>query len=462
MKKIAFLFLALLLIVFNLITPIQAKAQEGQEFKPKPLDPQLISCLKEQVGEDVFEIIKTGSRKPSDEEIKKGEICFQKFGAPQFQGPKKPPQKSDFSPQTAACLEKTVGVNFTDQMTAIRSHDEAEEFKTKTKNCFGMPPPQGEGDQENPEELQKTKDCLVAAVGQAQVDKMFTGEKPEPGSEMFNKIESSGCFKKMNFRPKDGPKENLSPETEKCLREVLGDNFMKEGDNEPSEDKKREAGEKCFGGRGPDDQEQGPGRMSLPAEVESCLKAKVGERYKQGPDSLSESEKQSMGECFQKNNFQPMGDRGQQNKPEINMDPATKACIEKVTGDIKNQPTEDQKKQISEECFKRPEPSQNFNNPQNQPPNQGMINPEFKNPEGGNPPPMQDNSCVKNIIGDQKEPLPQELRDRIEKECFGSQPPTNQPMTQPPPDGQIPFNQPPEEENRFFFSLPQLFKRLVR
>lgn len=418
MKKNIYCLHVLILITYSFLAPINVLAAETDQ--PKELDPQLVSCLKEKFGEETFNQIQSG-QKPSDEQIQKGDACFKQFGAPKFQGSaRKLPQKADFSSQTAACLEKTLGADFTDQMAKIGSQEEASAFHAKTKSCFGMAPPKGEGDGQNPEDLQKTKDCLVSAVGQAQVDKMFTGERPEPGSEIFNKIESSGCFKKMNFAPKDGPKENLSPETESCIKGILGSNMMKE----PNEDQKKQIGEKCFKGRGPNDQGQG-GRVSLPPEFESCLKSKVGDKYKSGPDSLSESEKQSMGECFQKNNFQPAGIEGSQNggSPEVNMDPTTKSCIEGIMGgNMKAQPSEDQRKQIGEKCFKGP-------GPQNQQ-GSGQINggPNI----GGNILPGQDNPCVNNIIGDQKEPFSQELRERIGRECFNNQPPTNQTQPQGP------------------------------
>ena len=441
MKKYSILFTVLLLATINLVSIPVVRAEEAEQ--PKELDPQLVNCLKETFGDETFNTIQSG-QKPTDEQIKKGEPCFQKFGAPKFQGStNKAPQKGDFAPQTAACLEKTLGADFTDQMAKIGSQEEANAFHTKTKSCFGIAPPKGEGDGQNPEEMQKTKDCLVSAVGQAQVDKMFTGERPEPGSETFNKIESSGCFKKMNFGPKDGPKEKLSPETESCIKGILGSDIMKE----PNDDQKKQIGEKCFKGQGPDDQGQGGDRVALPPEVESCLKSKVGDKYKSGPDALSETEKQSMGECFQKNNFQPAGGEGPQNGSgaEVNMDPTTKSCIEGIMGgNMKSQPSEDQRKQIGEKCFKGPNPqNQQGGEPGSDGP-QNQIGPATGGPTtGGNMTPGQDNPCVKNIIGDQKEPFSQELRERIGRECFNNQPATNQiqpqgPTTEPPTDYQNP------------------------
>lgn len=436
MKKYSILFTVLLLATINLISIPIVRAEEAEQSKE--LDPQLVACLKDKFGEETFNQIQSG-QKPSDEQIQKGDVCFKQFGAPQFQGSaRKLPQKADFSPQTATCLEKTLGADFTDQMAKIGSQEEANTFHAKTKSCFGITPPKGEGDGQNPEDLQKTKDCLVSAVGQAQVDKMFTGERPEPGSEIFNKIENSGCFKKMNFTPKDGPKENLSPETESCIKGILGSDMMKE----PTEDQKKQIGEKCFVGRGPGDQGQ-DGRISLPPEVESCLKSKVGDKYKNGPDSLSESEKQSMGECFQKNNFQPTGIEGPQNGsgPEVNMDPASKSCIEGIMGgNMKTQPSEDQREQISEKCFKG---SGQQNQQRGGPQNPKDVTPTIGIPGNNNMMPGQDNPCVKNIIGDQKEPFSQELRERISKECFSNQPPTNQtqpqgPTIQPPTNNQNP------------------------
>lgn len=382
------------------------------------LDPQLASCLKEKLGEEAFNSFKTGERTPDDEDKSQSESCFEKHGPGWLKQinnlQPKDRQVPDFSPSTAACLEKTVGADYKQQMIQVRSHEAIEAFHQKTKNCFGIPPQKGDGNV-NPEIAKQLKECIASAVGQDQAEKIFAGNKPEPGSEQFTKIESAGCFKKFNIGPPpgQGPREKLSPEKESCIKSVIGDIM-----GEPSEAQRQEIGKKCFA-----DQKPGGPNNQMPEELEKCLMSKVGEKFKQGPEAMTEEDKQKAGECFQNSNFRPLGEehregQGPQGGPQ--MDEKTKSCIERVTGQSADRPiqfSDDQRQKVGNECFSLP--AGQYGDP-NQPNDQKFPGPPSNEDQSQYRGRQPNNECVRNILGDQRTPATPEQQEKLNRECFNN------------------------------------------
>ncbi len=397
----SWLVLALFAFVFG---PVGVRAAEGDGTGPKPpeFSAELISCLKTTFGAATYAEIQRGDREPTEDEFEKGEPCFEQFGPKG--DPAQQPQAADlnFAPGTEQCLKDKLGENFKTEFVGQKTKEQAKAFRAKTRDCFGKNVA-GNGPPELPEDV---KSCIVGAVGQAEADTMLKGNPPEPGSELFQKIESAKCFR--NFGPPPGhDRPEIPAEAKACVEKIMGHSFD-EPDEELTEEQKQQIGKECFGGRGPD----GQGPPEMPEAVQSCLNDAFGdslEDLKKGPEFLTEEQKGKADECFRKNNFHPGGPGGPNGEGGPQLPPEKRECVERIMGgklDGPREPTEEQKQQIGRECFG----------------GQG-------GPGGpGGPPPGSDlpadkRECVERIMGkpaegQHVEPT-EEQKQQIGRECFG-------------------------------------------
>lgn len=431
-----------ILTAVSLLVPSGVRAAEGDQSpgqKPPELSAALVSCLKSTLGEAAFQDLITGERAPTDDEFDKGEVCFDTHGAPIHDegAPKDKPKPQDlkFAPGTESCLKEKLGEDFREQMAAVDNPQASKALRKKTKDCFGknvvgnQPPP-------IPDDV---KTCVVNAVGQAEADTMFKGNPPEPGSELFKKIESAQCFK--NFGPPRGvghDRPEISAEAQACIEKIMG-HGVDDARTEPTEEQKQQIGKECFGGRGPD----GQGPPQMPPEVQSCLNEAFGDQLddlKKGPEFLTEEQKSKAGECFKKHNFNPGGEHGGPGGPGgpnggPQLSDEARACVEGIMGklDGPKEPTEEQKQRIGKECFG------------------GQGGPGGPRGPGGPPPgadlPADKRECVERIMGKptegQRVEPTEEQKQQIGRECFGNQggpggPGGPGPNGEPPrrPDGQ--------------------------
>ncbi len=352
------------------------------------MDSELLSCLEKEMGKETVEAIKSGARQPTAEDGKKGETCFKQYGSPIKQTAKKQ-QDLNFSDQTAKCMEKTLGANYKEQFQKAGSESEGRKLAEKAKSCFGG----SSGEQGKiPDEV---KQCITNTIGETEANKMFGGNRPDQNSEVYKKIESAGCFKNMG-RDSKGKIENIPEDKRKCIEGIMG-----QVNAEPTEEQKQQVGAKCFG----DSKKGESSRQRLPEAVESCLKEKVGASYQdKSPGNMTAAEKNGANECFQKYGFRPEGgERAREEAPPA-MNDGVKSCIERVTGQsMSGRPTlsDDQKNAINSQCFsgKADEIT-------------GEGGARGKNKE-------EQNSCVKNIAGDNPGPYTGEIMARLNSECYG-------------------------------------------
>lgn len=352
----------------------------------KTLSPELENCLKEKMGESLFNQIKSGAKQPSSEEAKKGEVCFQKYGK-ELQNRESGDKQRDmnFEATTDACLQKKLGSGYKDKLKQAKSREEGERIMGQAKECFSG----GEREKVPPE----VKQCIIKNAGEAEANKMFSGERPSSDSAVYKKLEGAGCFK--SFKHGSGKMADVPEDKRQCIEGVMGN--MTE---EPTEEQKKLVGEKCFGGGGPD----GQGRSQLPAAVESCLKEKMGNSFmEKSKESFTEEERNSAGECFRQNNFQPEG-ASNSRRPE--MSESTKQCIEKIIGQPLNGPInvgDSAKNQINTECF-------------------GGKADEMTGEGGAAGKTRQEvDSCASRITGGAPGPYSAEIQARLNKECYSEQ-----------------------------------------
>ncbi|MBI4185694.1 hypothetical protein HY524_01430 [Candidatus Berkelbacteria bacterium] len=408
------------LTVSALLAPGLTAAQATDDApKPPEFSAELVSCLRTALG-SAFVDVAQADHEPTDAEIEKGEPCFEQFG-PKVDLTKQPKVEDlKFAPGTEKCLKETLGDGFRSEFASQKSKDQAKAFRSKTKTCFGKNVP-GNGPAELPTEV---RSCIVSAVGQAAADDMFKHKPPEPGSELFTKIESAQCFK--NFGPPPGhDRPNLSAESKACVEKIMGHTF-EETRSEPSEDQKQKIGKECFGGGGPG----GPGGPQIPKEVQSCLSSAFGDQLedlKKGPEFMTEEQKQKADACFRANNFNPGGPNGSGGPGGPAPDPKTEACIKNIAGSSRPENlSEDLKQKIGKECFGGGGP-----NGPGGPGGPGNLDPAKQ-------------ACVEKITGGKDgRTLTDEQRQQIGRECFGG---PNGPGGGPGPNGGPQQGQDPARE----------------
>lgn len=377
----------LMLITLSLLIAISKGNNARAEERPE-INPQLASCLKEKMGAETYDAIKSGTQKPTEDEGKIGEECFTKYGTQLKTAPKQN-VKPQFSATAKTCLKQKLGDDYEDQFKNIKSDVEGKSLAEKAKSCFGDK--EGKGDIPP-----SVKQCIVKNVGQNEADKMFQGDKPSKDSDIYKKLDGAGCFKGFQSGGGKGKMEDIPPEKRQCIEGIMGN-----VNGEPTEEQKQLVGTKCFGGSKP-----GEGsHQALPENVEKCLKAGLGDSFKdKSPDAMSAEEKNKAGECFKQNNFQPEGTDAGAKAPGMNE--TTKQCIEKLTGkplSARPEIDDNTKSRINSECFA------------------GKA--DKITGEGGASGRSKDEqqSCVKNIAGDNPGPYTGALADRINKECFHEQ-----------------------------------------
>ncbi len=394
------------------IGPSQVFAQDAP--KPPEFSAELTTCLKNKLGSAYAEIA-SHDREPTEDELEKGEPCFEQFGPKQDPAQVKP-ANLNFAPGTEKCLKEKLGENFKAEFAGQKTKEQAKAFRAKTKDCFGRNVA-GNGPPELPAEV---KSCIVGAVGESAAAEMFKGKPPEPGSELFKKIEGAKCFK--NFGPPPGhDRPELPAEKKACVEKIMGQSFD-EMRNEPTEEQKQQIGKECFGGGpgGPG----GPGGQ-MPAEVQSCLNDAFGDRLedlKKGPEFLTDEQKQKAEGCFSKHGFRPGGPDGPgggPGGPELSED--KRKCVEEVLGgDFKSkEPTEEQKREMGQKCFGGGGPG-------------GPGGPPGG--PGGNLPPEKQ-ACVEKIMGTAGGAPSEEQKQQIGKECFGGGGPGGPGEPSGPPPG---------------------------
>lgn len=390
------------MMVGILLVPGFVAAQAADDSAPKPpeFSAALISCLKSALGSEYAAIV-TPETEPTDEQIEKGEPCFEQFG-PKID-PASQPKAEDlkFAPGTEKCLKEALGDGFRSEFASQKSKEQAKAFRSKTKSCFGKNVA-GNSPGELPADV---KSCIVSAVGQSAADEMLKGKPPEPGSDLFKKVENAKCFK--NFGPPPGnDRPNLSPESKACVEKIMGQKF-EDARSEPSEEQKQQIGKECFGGGGPN----GQGGPQMPKEVQSCLESSFGDALddlKKGPEFMTEEQKQKADACFKANNFNPGGPGGPNGQGGPAPDPKTQECIKRITGSDRpeNMP-EEQKQKVGKECFGGGQPG--GPNGQGGPGGPGNLDPTKQ-------------ACVDKITGGRDgRNLSEDQKQQIGRECFGNQ-----------------------------------------
>ncbi|MBI4032242.1 hypothetical protein HY374_00880 [Candidatus Berkelbacteria bacterium] len=359
---------------------------------PQELPAEVKSCIEGAVGAataaEMFKGKPPAEGSESFEKVKKAG-CFKNFGPPGDRGPGGPELPAD----KKACVEKIMG--------DLRAEPTEEQKQQIGKECFGGQGPGGQGGPQMPAEVQS---CLSAAFG----DQL---EDLKKGPEFLTdeqKAKAEGCFSKHNFRPGGpggGPGGPELPEDKrKCVEEVLGGDFKSK---EPSEEQKRELGQKCFGGGGPG----GPGGSgggpgaNLPPEKRECVEKILGST---GAEPNEEQKQQIGKECFGGAGGPGQGGPppGEAGSPQGGV---KNECADRITGG--QGPTPEQQAKIAQECF--------GGQSQGQPPQGTAPTGSSGPPPGaqGAPPAGGQNACAERITGGQQPT--DEQKAQIEKECFG-------------------------------------------
>ncbi len=434
MKTVRLLIFCLIL-VFGI--PLFKTAQAAPSGPA--LSPELVACLKQQMGSDVFAQLSTGTTEPTADQAAKGEVCFKQFGSPAGKevgnAPKReaPPQ---FSADTAACMKKALGDDYQQQILNATSESAGAALRSKAKSCFGTAPA-------NADKVPDTvKQCMVNTIGQNDADKLFGGSRPDSSSDVYKKLDSAGCFKQFNHGMDDhggSRAQNIPADKRQCIERIMGSITA-----EPTEDQKKEVGKQCFNGGEVGHSNDGE-HASLPKAVEECLRGAMGDSFQTAsPDSLSESDKQKASACFQKHQFQPPG-AGQGSRPDLSSD--AKSCIEKhlgksLSGDV--QIDDATKDSIGKECFKGVRPpggsAPNISN-QDRSACEAKISAEAggtitdavktrilnechgggQDPNSG-PQSESSKACADRVVAGIKDQLPQEeVQRKVNEACYASQ-----------------------------------------
>lgn len=231
----------------------------SEEPAPVPhtidLPPDVIECLKREVGEQAVREVSSGQRSPTPEEYAKGEKCFE--GHTPGGGPGSVP---DFPEATKQCIRGIIGDKFDRAMELARSGGRPESLLTPEEmqkvgeTCFGGAPgghtggPPGAGGP--PPEMIA---CVKGIVGEARLQEFMRGSQPTP--EEIRKIEAADCFPKGAGPGPGGPGSpvpELPPGVRACLEGKFGPGRVAEilaGRSQPTPEEIQRAQE-CFGGPG--------------------------------------------------------------------------------------------------------------------------------------------------------------------------------------------------------------------
>ncbi|MBI2589546.1 hypothetical protein HYW32_00720 [Candidatus Berkelbacteria bacterium] len=314
--------------------------------KPPELPVDVKTCIIETVGQTAATAMFQGQPLAEDSELRKkieGAKCFKNFGPPKSPGHDRP----ELSADKKACVEKIMGQSFDN----VQSEPTEEQKQRIGKECFGGQGKPGGPDGPDNQLPAEVQSCLEGAFGN-QLDDLKKG--PEfLIDEQKQKVE--GCFNKHGFRPggqdgknriPDGPE--LSDDKRKCVEGVLGGDFKSK---EPSEEQKRELGQKCFednGSKGPNIQKTEPG-VNLPPDKRACVERIMGSADKEP----TEEQKQLVGrECFGGQDHP--NTQEQPNKPPPGefipqVSRPKNECVDRIVGN--QPPTPEQQQQIERECF---------------------------------------------------------------------------------------------------------------
>jgi hypothetical protein len=180
---------------------LESKAAECFKNYPPPtstyepkyfMSPEMVTCLKNAVGEARFKEISSGASDITPIEREKGQVCFEKFY--DQERPKVEYQSSAvLDKNTASCLKIAVGEKRYNQISAGTSTPTPEE-SAKGRECFGAssspfaPPPVLKVDT-------TIKKCVAGSVDKNRLAKIKAGEE-EPTEAERNKV--SACFSKIN------------------------------------------------------------------------------------------------------------------------------------------------------------------------------------------------------------------------------------------------------------------------
>lgn len=313
------------------------------------IPPQLTSCLKEKIGAEVFSQITDGTHTPTAAEAALGETCFQQYGKPSGEAPKtstKHDMPPTFSSETDACMKKTLGSDYQAKISDAKSETEGQALRKKAESCFASG---GSGSHENSQGKMPdaVKACIVKTVGQDQLDVMLKGEPPESDTDVYKKLDASGCFSQFKHGEEvGGKKPDLPPDKKTCIEGVMGS-----VNSNPTPEQRDQVAKKCFAGG--KEGEQSADHPQVPQAVQACLKASVGDDYQSiKTESLTSEQKQKAGTCFGQAGFKPGGQNPSEKAPQMSED--TRACIQKISGkqiDQHDSFNDDQKNTINTQCF---------------------------------------------------------------------------------------------------------------
>lgn len=453
------------LMGFAALTPALAQT----ESTPPPISDETLACLKAGLGETVYAALKNGEQDLTDSQQDIADGCFEK-NQPAGQAPAPAdPSTLKFAPATEECLKKTLGDNYKQQMASVTSKEQGKSLRAKTKDCFGSkvtkqnqqgPGANGDGPPGIPDNV---RECIIKAVGKAQAEEIFSGDLPD--GSVADTIEQAGCFASFGPPPaeKDGKAPQMSQESIDCFKRVTGTT----PDKRPALKKTQleQLNKECFKGGNPGGP-NGKGAPALPDNVKACFSASGLDisLLTKGPDFLTEDQKQKVGSCFQKNNFQPNGGPNGPGNPgnpgpggqPPNMSDEARKCIEGIAGgSLEKQPnlSEEQRRRIGQECFK------GQGGPGGPGPG-GKMNQAGPGNPGGPGPNLPDDKrlCVESIVGtSQPGVFTEDQKRQVQEKCFGGQggqpgnPPAGNPgpnngpnngPQNPPPNNFVPNNQP--------------------
>lgn len=304
------------------------------------LSAELVTCLKQALGDATFSEISTGARVPTAAEKKAAEGCSRLFptitdGQPTPTDSQEPSETSTGLDQQEmqTCLESTLGKDrFAELRTGQGDKPSASE-RSQAEACFarhGKPTlsiPPIQSSRPSPSSSSKISgmpesmvNCLKETMGEAVFTEIASGQRPpteterQAGEACFaqHRIEFEASFadNTNGYQASEGNPIGLDPDKEACVARIMGDDFAKaKVGAQPSEVQMKQVATECFGYAEERWQEEAARRETARSETsgatDDCMDQVFGkelaDKLRRGEDvdkSQFEASREKMEACF--------------------------------------------------------------------------------------------------------------------------------------------------------------------
>lgn len=300
----------------------------GQAAGAVDLSDELVTCMQDTIGADAFSAIASGVREPTAAEKAAGETCVAEF-SPAITTPSASQPPVELSDDLKTCLEAGFGSDRFAAMLAGEVGQPTVEERTIAERCFAT---YGKPDVD-PRKTSATSDNRVSSGAASKTITMPAGMvsclEEALGADRYRILVSQGgqptetersvsqvCFEKYRELIHESdlstppPGTVMNPDTEACVRRIMGDAFeTTRAGVAPSAEKRREVAETCFNMDADEIErlETTPPTNAMLPETQACMIEAFGEavalQMMSGgtgriDHSLIEAGKEKMQTCF--------------------------------------------------------------------------------------------------------------------------------------------------------------------